>query len=174
MGGMNPDPTPIQVRPARHTDHPAIVELSRRVFAPYGPYGVVVPGWLVREDVEALVAERAGAFCGAVVLARTVRDEQPIAELLAVGVAEDQRRRGVGTALLIAALEQIKRWSGVPSRAVRLHTAADNQAARTLFTRFGFFEADDVLGCYEGGQPILAMIRPLNPRAGATPDRPPT
>lgn len=171
---MNSDPTPIQVRPARHTDHPAIVELSRRVFAPYGPYGVVVPGWLVREDVEALVAERGGAFCGAVVLARAVRDDQPIAELLAVGVIEGQRRRGVGTALLFAALERIRGWSGVPSRAVWLHTAADNHGARALFARFGFLDADDVLGCYEGGQPILAMIRPLIPCEGATPDRSPT
>lgn len=170
---MDPGTASLRVRPATLADHPRIVDLSARVFAPYGPYGRVVPRWLAHADVEALVAEYDGTFCGTLLLARWVRQGEWTAEILAVAVDEDHRRRGVGAALLEAALARIEGWYGPPSRRVRLHTAADNGPAIALFERFGFADLGEDLGRYEGGQPIVAMGR-ITSRPSATRGRAPT
>ena len=154
---------PIPVRPARLDDHPAIVALSARVFAAYGPYGEVVPAWLARPEVEALVAELDGRFAGVVILSRTTSGGRAACELLAVGVVEDLQGRGVGTALVQAGLAQVRRWPGPPVRSVHLSTAADNDVALRLFRRLGFEPTGELRGCYQGGQPIVSHRLRLGP-----------
>ena len=65
-------------------------------------------------------------------LARDLGDE---CEILSLGVAPDHRRRGAGQALLNAVIEEAARL-GRPS--VVLEVAADNSAARALYSRAGF------------------------------------
>jgi ribosomal-protein-alanine N-acetyltransferase len=66
------------------------------------------------------------------VLARDLGGE---CEILALGVAPEYRRRGMGGALLQAALDEARR-RGLP--AAVLEVAADNKAARRLYARAGF------------------------------------
>lgn len=55
-----------------------------------------------------------------------------------MGVRDDWQRRGVGSALLVAALELADKW--LQLRRVELQVYADNAAAIALYTRHGFVE----------------------------------
>lgn len=79
-------------------------------------------------------ASPAGAPCALCVLAR-VADE---AEIHALAVAPDERRRGLARALLGHALEHAARAG---ARAAFLEVRASNVAARALYAGLGFVES---------------------------------
>jgi len=57
---------------------------------------------------------------------------------LGMGVRDDWQGRGVGTALLVAALDLADRWLQI--RRIELQVYADNVAAIALYRRHGFVE----------------------------------
>jgi len=69
------------------------------------------------------------------VLARDLGDE---CEILSLGVAPPWRRRGVGGDLIGAVIAEAKRRGNA---SIVLEVATDNDAARRLYTRFGFVAA---------------------------------
>jgi [ribosomal protein S18]-alanine N-acetyltransferase len=58
-------------------------------------------------------------------------------ELLALGVASEHRRAGIGSALLTAICDEVAQRGG---RRLFLEVAADNAAARALYTGSGFVQ----------------------------------
>jgi ribosomal-protein-alanine N-acetyltransferase len=84
-----------------------------------------------------------------------VRDE---AEILTMAVGPDHRRRGVGRALLDAALEVA---SARGAAAIFLEVREDNEAARALYAQAGFTEAGRRQGYYSGVD-ALVLRRNLN------------
>jgi ribosomal protein S18 acetylase RimI-like enzyme len=62
-------------------------------------------------------------------------DELPEAEVLSIAVAADAEGRGIGGALLVAALEELAR-AGAP--AARVVTAVGNDPALAMYERAGF------------------------------------
>lgn len=80
----------------------------------------------------AFIAEGPGAEATGFVIARVAADE---AEILNLVVAESARRRGIGRALLAAAVEQAERAG---ASAIFLEVAADNPAGRALYESSGF------------------------------------
>ena len=89
-----------------------------------------------------LVAEDDRGIAG-FVLARAVADE---AEILTLAVRPEERRRGVGSALLSRLLDDL-RASGVA--ALFLEVAEDNTAALGLYARFSFVETGRRRSYYE-------------------------
>ena len=138
----------VRIRHADARDAQVLVSLARAVGSE--PEGWLVAGgeWrTVREERRHLRAVRASPHV-AVLVAETrdsvvgrlsiVRDGNPAcAHVADVGlmVALDERRRGIGTALLAAAEEWARR-SGI--RKLELHVFPHNEAAIALYERHGY------------------------------------
>ena len=90
------------------------------------------------------------------VLARDLGDE---CEILSLGVVPERRRRGTGSALLAAIGEEAGRRGG---HRVVLEVAADNDAARALYSTSGFIQVGSP-------QPLLPPPGRPGRRAGAPP-----
>jgi ribosomal-protein-alanine N-acetyltransferase len=102
----------------------AMARLHSAAFAPER-------GWSAREFEALCASSHVRTYTGAhgFALLRVVADE---AELLALAVAPDQRRRGIGDALM-------RRWiRDCGARRAFLEVAEDNIAARALYARHGF------------------------------------
>ena len=119
------------IEAARATDLADLVELdrvcfSRRAWSPAAWAEVVVdPEWTT------LVIRHAGAPVAAIVLVLW----PPGAHVASIGVHPDQRRFGLGTALLRDAMERARR-SG--AHFLSLEVDRSNEAARRLYRREGF------------------------------------
>jgi ribosomal-protein-alanine acetyltransferase len=101
--------------------------------------------------------ERDGDICSYAVLMPIV-DE---AELLTLGVAANQQRRGLGMAMLQQILD-IARQQGL--RRVFLEVRTDNAAAIALYRKAGFVEVGMRCGYYvnaQGSADALVMARDL-------------
>ena len=88
---------------------------------------------------------------GGMLLARVAADE---AEVLTLAVEPSQRRRGIATALLGAALAEA-RMRG--ARAMLLEVSVRNAAARALYARAGFAEAGRRARYYADGSDALIL-----------------
>ncbi len=97
---------------------------------------------------------------GGLVLLRVAADE---AEVLTLAVAPEARRRGIGRALLEAAM------AAVAQRAVTLflEVARSNLPARSLYAAAGFVEAGSRRGYYPGGEDALVLRCDLSGRLKA-------
>lgn len=128
---LDPVPEVVAVRPRRRSDEDACVALLRRVHE-HDRYPLIWPadpgGWLYRSaQPAAWVAERDGAVCGHVALARPHLGEAatgwadylgvPVSDLLGVSllfVGPQARGGGVGGSLLDTALDEIRAMGAAP------------------------------------------------------------
>ncbi|MDE2583284.1 MAG: GNAT family N-acetyltransferase [Rhodospirillales bacterium] len=99
---------------------------------------------------------------GGLVLARIAGDE---AEILTLGVVPASRRRGLGRALLAAALAEA---AARGARRVFLEVAVANQPALALYAAAGFTPVGRRRGYYADGQDALVLSAVLSPPAAAT------
>ena len=106
-----------------------------------------VAGWCDRE--------------GGMILARVAADEM---EVLTLAVCPATRRRGVGTALLEAAIAWAQSCGAVTAF---LEVAEDNLAARELYTRVGFVPVGRRSAYYSNGTDALVLRRMLTPPGAA-------
>ncbi len=119
-------------------------------------------------DAIALSLELPGAFGllaegAGMILARVAGGE---AEVLTLAVAEPSRRRGVGAALLGAAMAEA---AARGAAAVFLEVSTRNEGARLLYARSGFTEVGRRARYYADGADALVLRAPLNsPDAAAT------
>jgi [ribosomal protein S18]-alanine N-acetyltransferase len=93
-----------------------------------------------------LVYSRAGMILG-----RVAADE---AEILTLAVDPGQRRRGIGAALLGAAMA---RAGGLGATSMFLEVAVTNRAARALYAAYGFSEAGLRRHYYTDGTDALIL-----------------
>jgi ribosomal-protein-alanine N-acetyltransferase len=105
--------------------------------------------------IAAFVATAEGENPAGFVLVRSAADE---AEILAIGVVPEERRRGVGKALLAAALATL-RQAGAAN--VFLEVAEDNAAARAFYVAAGFEPVGLRRGYYRrpGGSADALVLR---------------
>jgi len=82
-----------------------------------------------------LVAEVGGQVVGSLGLAAGQRRKAHLGQI-GMMVHDDYQGRGVGTALLAAAIELAERWLGVHRIELEVHT--DNEPALRLYHKFGF------------------------------------
>jgi ribosomal protein S18 acetylase RimI-like enzyme len=147
--------SPVTVRPARKADGPAMGRLGamlveehyefdpQRFIAPLPNlverYGDFLVSQSVRPEMIVLVAEREGAVVGYAFGGMEGNDYMalrgPAGVLYDLVVDPDHRRQGVGTALLDAALADLKKL-GAPR--VVLFTAEKNRGAQAMFAGADF------------------------------------
>jgi ribosomal-protein-alanine N-acetyltransferase len=113
-------------------------------------------------DVIFLQLEQPATFgflhaAGGMILARWVADE---AEILTLAVGPDQRRRGLGAALLRQAMEFA---AGLGAVSMFLEVAVDNAPARALYAAHGFAEAGARRHYYSDGTDALILRSTLSP-----------
>lgn len=87
-------------------------------------------------DAHRLVAEIGGKVVGMIFLAREANPRRSHAASLGMAVHDDHAGRGVGAALMGAAVDLADNWLQV--RRLELSVYADNARAIALYERFGF------------------------------------
>jgi RimJ/RimL family protein N-acetyltransferase len=156
------------VRPAHPADAEGLAKLGHAVGSEPEGWLVSTNGWRDASDerrylrairrypnAAVYVAEEDGAIVGRLSIAR---DQHPASRHVAdlgLMVAADHRRRGVGTALLEAAVEWA-RQAGV--RKLELHVFPWNEAAIALYDRFGFVREGYRRGHYRRGEEYVDAI----------------
>jgi len=93
------------------------------------------------------------------ILARVAADE---AEILTLAVTPAARRRGLGTALLRAAMHRAR---DLGATAMFLEVAVTNQPARALYASLGFSEAGSRRHYYSDGTDALILRSTLTAAA---------
>ncbi len=155
--------------------HPGDADWIRRtaahVYAPLGDYGTIIPAWMahpgVMTFVEEVEARRGFILVGFYEPTDEVapRGERThlVADLLAIAVAPEHQRQGVGSMLLHFAVDLATEaaFESLPVRELRLTVADTNAPARALFARCGFVVLDEHHGAYDGGQRAIRMRRTL-------------
>ena len=107
-------------------------QLDQECYPPGIAYSRREMKWYLRlPGADCLVAEQDGTLAGFIVSER----EADLGHIITLDVAESQRRRGVGTALLAAAEARLMQ-AGV--RRVSLETATDNAPAVAFWKKHGY------------------------------------
>ena len=120
------------LRPYNSEDVEAMFQLDQECYPPGIAYSRREMKWYLRlPGADCLVAEQDGALVGFIVTER----ESDLGHIITLDVAESQRRRGVGTALLAAAEARMFE-AGV--RQVWLETATENAPAVAFWQKHGY------------------------------------
>jgi ribosomal-protein-alanine N-acetyltransferase len=141
----SPDTRPgLTIRAVRLDDLPRLVEIEAAAFSPIWRHSLeaLALGW--QHSVSFHVAELDGRVAGFQYSARS--DRPSAAHLVRLTVDPAAQRQGVGSALLVAALDSY-RQQGFDT--VSLNTQADNEASRRLYERFGFQPAGYALPVWQ-------------------------
>ena len=110
--------------------------------------------WLMTQRPQALGGQRDQDFIGGFAGMWFVLDE---AHVVIIASRPSERRRGVGELLLIACLELALQQK---SRVVTLEVRASNNAARSLYRKYGFQDAGVRKRYYSGGEDAVIMSTP--------------
>jgi ribosomal protein S18 acetylase RimI-like enzyme len=143
------------------------------VYAELGDYGKIIPSWMGHAGVMTFIEtadEDAGETRRGFILIGFYEPEPGdlsrgllVADLLAIAVAPEHQRRGVGRTLLAFAIDVATEASRqAPVREIRLTVADTNQAALALFRGAGFEVLDPNHGAYDGGQRAVRMRRRID------------
>ncbi|HEU0060967.1 MAG TPA: GNAT family N-acetyltransferase [Hyphomicrobiaceae bacterium] len=134
----------IEVRAAEITDVEALTQLftHRNAYAqtlqlPFQSTEVWRKRLTHNDDTQhTLVATVGGELVGNLGLTRFTRPRRAHVGEIGMAVRDDWQGKGVGTALMKAALDLADNWLGL--RRLELHVHADNERALALYRKFGF------------------------------------
>ena len=178
-GVFSPPTAPREVREASEEDAPGIAAVHVRSWQ-VAYRGLVPDAVLAGLSVDGserswrrLVHERGSTtlvavgqrgiagFCAISTPSRDAGAAERTAEIAAIYVDPDHWRRGVGTALLVEALERLRRdgWEEVT-----LWTFAANDAARAFYAAHGFEPGGTERKNETTGEPEVRLRRALRPR----------
>lgn len=151
---------PIRIRLARVTDADFIRGLSKKVFNQYGPYDDTLTRWFLSGIAITVSASMGRRPVGFAMLGHSAYGVpfSRVYELLAIAVEPEMQNQGIGS-LLVKEIEKKARELKV--KTLVLHTAADNMAGRSLFTKHGFLILQRKQCFYPEGQDALMMYKDL-------------
>jgi ribosomal-protein-alanine N-acetyltransferase len=134
--------TTTHLRPASHTDIPAVVAVDRSAFTPH---------WWQSEDTVRRRATASAHFVVAEVAGKVVGYAEadlrlPSAHLNRIAVRPDHQGKGVGASLLRDALRAL--WHQ-GAELVTLNTQSDNRFSQRLYRCFGFEATGDSVTVWE-------------------------
>jgi len=154
----------VEVRQAARADLFDVVRIETRSFPQPWPVGAFErflgdPGFLVAADSD---GESDRDVVGFVVADPVDTHGPPVGHVKDIAVHPDHRERGVGATLLDRALAALR---DAGAETATLEVREDNEAARSLYDRFGFDELRTVEGYYDDGEDAVVYVRDLQ---GAT------
>lgn len=171
----------IEIRAARAGDYAALAQLysgrnaySQTLQLPFPSHEV----WRKRQaenddNHHTLIATIGGEVVGNLGLTRLTRARRSHVGEIGMGVSDSMQGRGVGTALMQAALDLADNWLAL--RRIELRVYADNARAIALYRKFGFeVEGTHRLYAVRDGAYVdsLSMARIVDgPRIGAKVNR---
>jgi RimJ/RimL family protein N-acetyltransferase len=125
------------IRTALPTDEPRLRELDRSTWSTLHSPAPAPPADRPFELDGVLVAEVADGLAGYIKVGQAVplRSSEHVLEIKGLSVDPDHRRRGVGKALIHAALGQAR---AAGARRLMLRVLGHNTAARELYAQCGF------------------------------------
>lgn len=155
----------VKIRLARPSDTRFIVQLSGKVFRIYGPYEKIIRGWLESGMTMTLVALMKRNPTGFAMISHFPPEANPqqVSELLAIAVAPDKQRMGIGETLL---KEVERRAEEMNISELFLHTAEENLAAQNLFTRNEYMSCGINESFYPAGQNAVFMRKKISRGVG--------
>lgn len=170
-------PSKGRIRAARVSDYFEISSMAGEIFAPYGDYTQVLPGYLLVPSVRTFVYEIRNDLVGFIqvhVDQQQLQDDHVLsADILSAAVSPRHQGKGLGTALF----QHVFQWlrplsSSVDFARVLLTVAHTNHRAMRFFRRMGFSLDGEELGTYSGGQRALRMSRRLSMAGSDGPQNP--
>ena len=159
------------IRRAIGADHGWIAAVAGDVYGDLGDYATIIRSWLGHPGVLTYVDEDRADGADPVPRGFTLLGfYEPtgaapggqVADLLAIAVARDHQRKGVGTRLLEHAIH----LAGVVADSrrigeIRLTVSETNAVGQRFFASHGFQVMDQDHGRYDGGQRAIRMARPI-------------
>jgi ribosomal protein S18 acetylase RimI-like enzyme len=160
------------IRRATSTDHHWIRTLAADVYRELGDYWTIIGSWLDHPGVLTYLDEGGRQARGFILLGfyqpRGAVPGACVADLLAIAVAREHQRQGLGRRLLEYAIqlgEAAGERRAIPE--IRLTVADTNLVGQKLFRSLGFTVLDQDHGHYDGGQRAIRMSRPLGAAASS-------
>src|SRR5271169_2094431 len=124
------------------TDFDALYELDQVCFPPGVAYEEdLLQLFLTEPGAVCVVAERGGAIAGFLI----AETDGAVGHIVTLDIAPEQRRRGIGSALLVEAEHQLAA-SGV--RQVEIETATENEAGVAFWHSHGYGDFGVLQGYY--------------------------
>jgi len=156
-----PDESAVRVRPVERADLVSVVRIERASFPQPWPYSVFTryldrAGFLVAVDPDAdpTVGDGSAGSVVGYVVANSVRDAgRTLGHVKNLAVHPTRRGEGIGSRLLARAL------SVLSPAAVKLEVRESNDAARSLYSRFGFRPVEQMPRYYDDGEDAVVMVR---------------
>jgi ribosomal protein S18 acetylase RimI-like enzyme len=158
-----PERPQITIRVAEESDMEFAHNLSKKAFSRYGPYEDILGRWFQSGTTETFLAIMEKRPLGFVMLGRYQSEWEScqIAELLAIAVEPEKRKKGVGDFLI---QEVIRKSRDLGIETVVLYTALENVAAQRLFKKHGFTPSRIKERFYPRGQDALLMVSHIESR----------
>ena len=156
-------PDEVTVRPAERADLLAINRIEQASFPQPWPYRAF-EGFLGQDGFLVAVEDRGtgpGQICGYVIADVVTEFGRTSGHVKDLAVAPDWRGRGVGTQLLDRGLAVLAAGG---ARLAKLEVRVGNEAARGLYTAFGFSPNRLVPGYYDDGEDALVLVADLHDR----------
>ena len=152
---VSPSSSGLQIRPAERADLAAVHRIEQTVFPQPWPAGAFErflgkPGFLVAED---------GLVVGYIVADIVESHGRTVGHIKDLAVRTDRRREGIGSTLLVHALEVLSGHVGT----VKLEVREGNEGAIGLYRRHGFSYRRRLPGYYADGEDGLVFTRTLQP-----------
>jgi ribosomal-protein-alanine N-acetyltransferase len=143
------------IRQFEKTDFDTLWRIDQACFDPQLAYSRPELAFYMRRPGSfTLVAEAETGILGFVV----AEIRRKTGHIITIDVIAETRRTGVGSALLLAAEEQLLR-SGAGAAA--LETPVNNEAAIRFYKRMGYFVERTIAGYYSGQLDALVMTKEL-------------
>ena len=145
-----------RVRPAKHRDDAAILTLEE-LFPSDRMSLRSVRHFLKSPSARTWVAELEGAVVGNLIL--LTRRNSCVARIYSVVVAPQARGRSFGERMVRAAQTEALKLG---LKQIKLEVRVDNAAARALYAKLGYVEAEALPGYYEDGADGLRLCNILS------------